>query len=117
MNVIEREFIEGNYTELLMNKYDMNKITVIKDGNVDSNYIRVISHDIYDWDFIGDCPIMRNRTYKLQIKIYGFLTSKYHTIKKWEVDVDDAAEDELAKNEAVELLNNIINPYKHYGNI
>ena len=45
------------------------------------------------------------------------MTSKYHTIKKWEVDVDDAAEDELAKNEAVELLNNIINPYKHYGNI
>ena len=37
-----------------MNEYDMNKITVIKDGNVDSNYIRVISHDTYDWDFIGD---------------------------------------------------------------
>lgn len=94
----------------------MNKITVIKDGNVDSNYIRVISHDEYDWDFIGDCSILRNRTYKLQIKIYSFLTSKYHTIKKWEVDVDDAAEDELAKNEAVELLNNIINPYKN-GNV
>ncbi len=116
MNVLEREYIEGGLTELLTNEYDMNKITVIKDGIVDSNYIRVVSHDKYDWDFIGDCSIMRNRTYKLQIKIHGFLTSKYHTIKKWEVDVDDAAEDELAKNEAVELLNNIINPYKN-GNV
>ena len=52
MNVLERETIssslEGGYIEYLTNKYDMNKITVIKDGIVDSNYIRVVSHDKYD---------------------------------------------------------------------
>ena len=55
----------------------MNKITVIKDGIVDSNYIRVVSHDKYDWDFIGDCSIMRDRTYKLQDYVRELYKNNY----------------------------------------
>ena len=110
--------LEDGLTEFLTNKLmDMNKQVVIIDGTVNNNYIRVISFEEWYWDYEKDCPVLIDKVYKLQIKIYGFLTSKYHTIKEWSFNVNDAAEDELAKNEAVELLNNIINPYKHYGNI
>lgn len=90
----------------------MSKQVTIKDGSVNSNYIRVISVENYDLD-----GRVLDKTYKLQIKIYGFLLSKYHTIKEWIVDVNDADDDTLAKNDAVELFNNIINPYKYYGNV
>ena len=96
---------------------DMNKQTIIIDGSVNNNYLRVVSFEEYEWDYNNDCPILINKVYKLQIKIYGFLTSKYHTIKEWSFNVNDAAEDELAKNDAVELFRNIINPYKYYGDI
>ena len=110
--------LEDGLTECLTNKLlDMNKQIVVIDGSVNNNYIRVISFEEWAWDYEKDCPVLIDKVYKLQIKIYGFLTSKYHTIKEWSFNVNDAAEDELAKNEAVELLNNIINPYKHYGNI
>lgn len=95
----------------------MNKQTIIIRGRVDSNTIRVIACEEWEWDFDKDCAVLVNKVYKLQIKIYGFLTSKYHTIKQWNFDVEDEAEDELAKNDAIELFRNIINPYKHYGNI
>lgn len=90
----------------------MSKQVTIKDGSVNSNYIRVIS--VEDYDLNGR---VINKTYKLQIKIYGFLLSKYHTIKEWVVNVNDADEDSLAKYDAIELFTNIINPYKYYGNV
>ena len=109
--------LEGGLTECLTNKLlDMNKQEIIVDGSVNSNYIRVIAFEEWEWDYKNDCPKLVNKLYKLQIKIYGFLTSKYHTIKTWEFDINDEADDELAKNDAVELFRNIINPYKH-GNI
>lgn len=95
----------------------MNKQTVINSGKVDSNLIRVVCCEEWSWDFNKDEDILISKVYKLQIKIYGFLLSKYHTIKEWKVNVNDSEEDELAKNDALELLRNIINPYKHYGNI
>lgn len=96
---------------------DMNKQEIIIDGRVNNNYIRVISFEEWEWDYDKDCAVLVNKLYKLQIKIYGFLTSKYHTIKYWKFDITDEADDELAKNDAIELFRNIINPYKHYGNI
>lgn len=96
---------------------NMNKQYTIKDGSVNSNYLRVIAVEEYEWDYVKDCPFLVKKTYKLQIKIYGFLLSKYHTIKEWSVDINDKADDTLAKNDAVELFSNIINPYKYYGNI
>ena len=106
--------LEGGLTEFLTNKLlDMNKQEIIVDGCVNSNYIRVISLEEWEWDCKNDCPRLVNKMYKLQIKIYGFLTSKYHTIKTWEFDINDKADDELAKNDATELFRNIINPYKH----
>lgn len=90
----------------------MSKQVTIKDGSVNSNYIRVIS--VEDYDLNGR---VINKTYKLQIKIYGFLLSKYHTIKEWVVNVNDADEDSLVKYDAIELFTNIINPYKYYGNV
>lgn len=96
---------------------DMNKQVVIVDGTVNNNYIRVISFEEWEWDYKNDCPVLVNKVYKLQIKIYGFLTSKYHTIKEWKFDITSESDDELAKNDAIELFRNIINPYKHYGNI
>lgn len=96
---------------------DMNKQVVIIDGTVSNNYIRVISFEEWEWDYKNDCPVLVNKVYKLQIKIYGFLTSKYHTIKEWKFDITSESDDELAKNDAIELFRNIINPYKHYGNI
>ena len=90
----------------------MSKQVTIKDGSVNSNYIRVIS--VEDYDLNGR---VINKTYKLQIKIYGFLLSKYHTIKEWVVNVNDADKDSLAKYDAIELFTNIINPYKYYGNV
>lgn len=95
----------------------MNKQTVIYSGKVDSNLIRVVCCEEWSWNFDRDEAVLTNKVYKLQIKIYGFLLSKYHTIKKWEVDIEDSEEDELAKNDAINLLKNIINPYKHYGDI
>lgn len=95
----------------------MVKQTIIDSGTVDSNLIRVICCEEWVWDFDKDEDILVSKVYKLQIKIYGFLLSKYHTIKEWKVDVKDSNEDELAKNDALELLRNIINSYKHYGNI
>ena len=90
----------------------MSKQVTIKDGSVNSNYIRVVSVEEYDLN-----GHLINKTYKLQIKIYGFLLSKYHTIKEWVVNVNDADDDTLAKNDAIDLFNNIINPYKYYGNV
>lgn len=87
----------------------------IRDGSVNSNYLRVIAAEEYEWDYQNDEPVLINKVYKLQIKIYGFLLSKYHTIKEWSFDINDEAEDTLAKNDAIELFNNIINPYKYYG--
>lgn len=95
----------------------MVKQTIIDSGTVDSNLIRIACCEEWIWDFDKDEDILIGKVYKLQIKIYGFLLSKYHTIKEWKVDVKDSNEDELAKNDAIELLRNIINPYKHYGNI
>lgn len=110
--------LEDGYIECLTNKLlDMDKQSVIIDGTVDKNYIRVISFEERAWDYEKDCTMLVNKVYKLQIKIYGFLTSKYHTIKEWKFDITDEADDELAKNDAIELFRNIINPYKHYGNI
>lgn len=110
--------LEDGLTEFLTNKLiDMNKQVVIVDGTVNNNYIRVISFEEWVWDYEKDCPVLIDKVYKLQIKIYGFLTSKYHTIKEWKFDITDEADDELAKNDATELFRNIINPYKHYGNI
>ena len=124
MNVLEREttssIFEDGCTEFLTNKY-INKVmvkqTIIDSGTVDSNLIRVICCEEWIWDFDKDEDILISKVYKLQIKIYGFLLSKYHTIKEWKVDAKDSNEEELAKNDAIELLRNIINPYKHYGNI
>ena len=96
---------------------DMNKQYIIVDGSVNNNYLRVIAFEKWEWDYEKDCAILVNKTYKLQIKIYGFLTSKYHTIKEWSFDVNDEREDELAKNDAIELFRNIINPYKYYGDV
>lgn len=122
MNVLEREtisnFLEGGCIESLTNKV-VNMITdkqyTIKDGSVNSNYLRVICVEEYEWDYQNDEPVLISKVYKLQIKIYGFLLSKYHTIKEWSFDINDEAEDTLAKNDAIELFNNIINPYKYYG--
>ena len=96
---------------------DMNKQYTIVDGSVSNNYLRVIAFEEWEWDYKKDCAILVNKTYKLQIKIYGFLTSKYHTIKEWSFSVNDEREDELAKNDAIELFRNIINPYKYYGDV
>ncbi len=98
-------------------KIVMVKQHIIKDGSVNSNYLRIIAFEEYAWDYKNSCDILVQKTYKLQIKIYGFLTSKYHTIKEWKFDINDKLEDELVKNDAVELFNNIINPYKYYGNV
>ena len=118
MNVLEREYIEGGLTESLTNKaLNMNKQYTIKDGSINSNYIRVIAFEEWEWDYEKDCAVLVNKVYKLQIKIYGFLLSKYHTIKEWSFDINDELEDNLAKNDAIELFNNIINPYKYYGNV
>ena len=95
----------------------MNKTTIIISGKVDSNLIRVIAFEEWEWDFNKDCAVLINKVYKLQIKIYGFLLSKYHTIKSWHFNLGDSDEEELIKNDAIELFRNIINPYKHYGNI
>ena len=95
----------------------MVKQTIIHSGKINSNLIRVVCCEEWIWDFDKDEDILIGKVYKLQIKIYGFLLSKYHTIKEWKVDVNDSNEDELAKYDAIELLRNIINPYKHYGNI
>lgn len=94
---------------------NMNKVSVIADGSVSNNYLRVISDEKVEWDYERDCPVTVDKSYKLQIKIYGFLTSKYHTIKEWKFDFNDSEEDEFIKNDATELLKTIINPYKHYG--
>lgn len=95
---------------------DMNKHEIIVDGTVCSNYIRVISFEEWEWDFERNEAVLVNKVFKLQIKIYGFLLSKYHTIKEWnDFDVNDKAAEELAKNDAIELFNNIINPYKYHG--
>ena len=110
--------LEGGLTECLTNKLmDMNKQYVIKDGNINSNYLRVIAFEEWEWDYEKDCAVLVYKSYKLQIKIYNFLLSKYHTIKEWNFNINDESEDELAKNDAVELFNNIINPYKYYGNV
>ena len=110
--------LEDGCTEYLTNKLmNMNKQCTIKDGSINSNYLRVIAFEEWEWDYDRDCAILINKVYKLQIKIYGFLLSKYHTIKEWSFDINDASEDELAKNDAIELFNNIINPYKYYGNV
>ena len=112
-------FLEGGLTEFLTNKLmnvDMNKHEIIIDGTVCSNYIRVISFEEWEWDFERNEAVLVNKVFKLQIKIYGFLLSKYHTIKEWnDFDIDDKAAEELAKNDAIELFNNIINPYKYHG--
>lgn len=91
----------------------MVKIDIIKDGIVDNNYIRVISESEYDYDIETNRSILVNKLYKLQIKIHGFLLSKYHTIKRFTFNFNDSDADELAKNEAVEVFNYLINPYKH----
>lgn len=118
MNVLEREYIEDGLTELLTNKViNMNKQYTIKSGSVNSNYMRVIAFEEYEWNYRKDCYILVRKTYKLQIKIYGFLLSKYHTIKEWLVNTNDVNDDSFAKNDAIELFNNIINPYKYYGNV
>lgn len=110
--------LEDGLTESLTNKVlNMNKQYIIKDGNINSNYIRVIAFEEREWDYEKDCAVLVNKVYRLQIKIYGFLLSKYHTIKEWSFDINDELEDNLAKNNAIELFNNIINPYKYYGNI
>lgn len=96
---------------------NMNKQYTIIDGSVNSNYLRVIAFEEWGWDYNKDEAVLVNKTYKLQIKVYGFLLSKYLTIKEWNFDINDEAADELAKNDAIELFNNIINPYKYYGNI
>ena len=94
----------------------MNKQTIIVDGNVNSNYIRVIAFEEWSWDYEKDEAILVAKTYKLQIKTYGFFTTKYLTIKEWKFDVKNKADDELSRNDAVELFNNLIKPYKCYGN-
>lgn len=95
---------------------NMNKQEVIIDGIVSSNYIRVISFEEWEWDYEKDCAVLVNKVYRLQIKIYTLFVTKYHTIKEWTFNITDEDDDELAKNDAIELFNNIINPYKH-GNI
>lgn len=110
--------LEDGLTECLTNKLlDMNKQEIIVDGNINSNYIRVIAFEEWSWDYKKDEAVLVNKTYKLQIKIYGFLLSKYYTIKEWNFDINDESEDTLAKNDAIELFNNIINPYKYNGNV
>ena len=96
---------------------DMNKQYTIIDGSVNNNYMRVIAFEEWQWDYDKDCAVLVNKLYRLQIKIYGFLTSKYHTIKEWSFNINDELEDELAKNDATELFRNIINPYKYYGDV
>ena len=96
---------------------DMNKQYTIIDGNINSNYIRVIAFEEWSWDYKKDKPVLVNKVYKLQIKVHGFLLTKYITIKEWDFDVNDKDADELAKNDSIELFNNIINPYKYHGNI
>lgn len=99
-----------------MNKLlDMNKQEIIKDGIVNNNYIRIVSSVQHEWDSKIDDTVLVSKAYKLQIKIHGLLLSKYLTIKEWIVDITDEKDDILAKNEATELFNNIINPYKNYG--
>ena len=95
---------------------NMNKQEVIIDGIVSSNYIRVISFEEWEWDYEKDCAVLVDKVYRLQIKIYTLFVTKYHTIKEWTFNITDEDDDELAKNDAIELFNNIINPYKH-GNI
>lgn len=107
---------EDGLVELLTNKLvDMNKQEVVLDGIVSNNYIRVISFEEWDWNYDIDQPVLVAKSYKLQIKISGFFTTRYHTIKNWDINPEDIAEDELVKNEATELFNNLINPYKIYG--
>lgn len=91
----------------------MAKIVVIKDGIVDNNYIRVICEEEHDYDHTSGYIVLINKVYKLQIKIHGFLLSKYHTIKSFKFNISDSNADELAKNEAIEVFNYLINPYKH----
>lgn len=89
------------------------KQTVIKDGIVDNNYIRVICEEEYDYDENSGYTVLVNKLYKLQIKIYGFFSSRFHTIKRFVFNPRDKEADELAKNEAIEVFNYLINPYKH----
>ena len=68
--------LEGGLTESLTNKVlNMNKQYTIKDGSINSNYIRVIAFEEWEWDYEKDCAVLVNKVYKLQIKIYGFLLS------------------------------------------
>lgn len=90
----------------------MAKIEIIKDGIVDNNYIRVICEKEYDYDSTSGYVVLVNKIYKLQIKIHGFLLSKYHTIKRFKFNINDNNADILAKNEAIEVFNYLINPYK-----
>lgn len=108
--------LEDGLVELLTNELvNMNKQEIILDGIVSNNYIRVISFEEWDWDYDADKAVLVNKSYKLQIKISGFLTTRYHTIKNWDININDELDDELAKNEATELFNNLINPYKCHG--
>ena len=100
-----------------MNKMmNMNKQYIIVDGKINSNYVRVIAFEEWSWDYEKDEAVLVNKTYKLQIKIYGFLLSKYHTIKEWKFDINNKADDEASRIDAIELFNNLIKPYKCYGN-
>lgn len=99
-----------------MNKITMDNEYVIIEDCSNSNNIRVIAFEEWLWDYENDCPVLLNKCYKLQIKVYGFLMSRYVDIKEWKFDCNNEDDDEFAKNEAIELFNNIINPYK-YGNI
>lgn len=109
--------LEDGLIESLMNKIvNMNKQELIVSGIVDSNYIRVISFEEWIWDYDKDCGVLVNKVYKLQIKIHNLFFTKYHTIKTWDVDIEDEADDILAKNEAVEIFNYLVNPYKN-GNV
>lgn len=86
---------------------------IIKDGIVDNNYIRVICEEKHGIDYDHGYDMVIDKCYKLQIKIHGFLLTKFHTIKTWKFNFRDVKADELAKNEAIEVFNYLINPYKH----
>ncbi len=92
--------------------------TIVKDGATNDAYLRVIKRENYieRRNVFNEIEQLEHVTtsYVLQIKVKGIIMSRYVPIKSWIASADDEEELEFIKNEAIELFNHTINPYKNY---
>ena len=93
---------------------------VLRQGVVDDITIRLIVEECWVKEQSGNfkpAMILSSRTYKVQVKNTGIsrLFNRYVTIKNFLGSKFSEEDNEFAYNEANELFNNIVNPYKYNG--